>query len=128
VCKLYELDKDLLKCASRRCGKYYHRRCVGSPSLRGDEKLRWRCPCHTCKACDKEEEEAEELLWCCFRCPSAFHERCRPLDVNLLEHKVFSCIRHLMVGHGCLELCVASVRSLNPVCFRTGPSRPCPPT
>ncbi|XP_024374439.1 histone-lysine N-methyltransferase ASHH3 isoform X2 [Physcomitrium patens] len=86
-CKAFgSLEVDLVKCAHRNCGKYYHKDCskgwVRIPPKKTDNGA-MVCPRHHCDACRKCQKNAK--LHRCLYCPVAYHESCSPEGTNLLE-------------------------------------------
>lgn len=55
------------------------------------------CPLHVCAACGEvvSESSQRKTLVRCFRCPKAYHQKCRPRDVHNLGQGVFLCISHI---------------------------------
>lgn len=98
LCKFYARDETMWRCGKGPCGKFYHHSCLRKWHrtlglvTQHDTSL---CPRHC--FCGKGDEcdgpDAEALDWKCLRCPVVYHDKCRPLDVHVIDFgsKLFSC-------------------------------------
>jgi len=123
LCKAYARDEGLWRCAAGDCAKYYHKSClrkwtgllgsacadtVVSPDL---------CPrhhyCGRGGACGgasvsssgtpgSPDKSGAALGWRCLRCPTAYHDGCRPGDVHTVDFgsQLFTCLRHVLDATG----------------------------
>lgn len=87
-CKTFgSLEQDLVKCAHRNCGKYYHKDCSIEwnriPPKKMPSTASLVCPRHHCDTCRQFQKNAK--LYRCLHCPVAYHESCSPEGTNLLE-------------------------------------------
>ena len=93
-CREFGLEKDLLKCDMRCCGKFYHSSCLPEVQIQADANI--ICPLHSCTNCGENNQNSNKrsMLWRCFRCPKAYDLKHRPRDVHVLAAGIFLCIEH----------------------------------
>jgi hypothetical protein len=96
-CKQYGKDDHMamIPCTIPTCGIRYHKKClpnVKDMSLVDDEFLdNFVCPFHACTTCGNSDSFA---LLKCFRCPTAYCNKCAPSSIINLSSKLFVCKRH----------------------------------
>ena len=111
VCHKTDLNQEAVKkCASQRCGKYFHEECAKSrPLFRLENALSSRnfsylCPSHTCVTCwnvgkvfqSEQQAACKGRLLKCVRCPNAYHagDYCIPAGSIMLQGSSIVCAAH----------------------------------
>ncbi|KAK9916851.1 hypothetical protein WJX75_007876 [Coccomyxa subellipsoidea] len=109
------VGQHILKCKMGSCGYYYHNACLNTIKDSGCLKIHredpavaaggngervFTCPAHFCHAC-RVSGDAQRMLRC-WRCPTAYHSRCKPEGVRRMNAKNIECV-------SCSRLCAASV-------------------